>query len=113
MDEKIYDDIYFTLVANPTATPADLAAEIITSLAAKYLLPVAEEHGVHFLGMDTETGKPTEAYVLAESPEDADAIARTLNLTSAISTGTAGARPAVRCVGVWHPRAAGVVANSA
>lgn len=111
MDEKIYDDIYFTLVTNPTASPADMAAEIITSLAAKFLLPVAEEHGVHFMGVDNETGQPAEGYLLAESPEDADQIAATLN--SAHSTTTSGARPAIRAVGMWHPRPTEVVANSA
>lgn len=112
MDEKIYDDIYFSIVTNPMAHPAELAAEIITSLAAKFLLPVAEEHGVHFMGVDNETGQSAEGYLLAEDPDDADKIAAMLN--SNLNSGTTGARPAIRAVGMWHPRPSGdVIANSA
>lgn len=112
MDEKIYDDIYFTLVTNPTAAPDDLAAEIIRSLAAKYFLPVALEHGVHFMGIDSETGQPAEGYLLAESLQEAFDISRTLNTN--YRSGTSGARPEVRAVCVWHPAPpTDEVANSA
>ena len=98
MDEKIYDDIYFTLVTMPQGHPADTAAEIVASLASKHWLPVAEEFGVHFMGMDDDSGDPQEVYLVAEDAEDAVAVAQTINAKAG-----AHARIAKRDVGMWHP----------
>jgi hypothetical protein len=99
VDEKIYDDIYFTLITEPPGKPADMAAAIIASLAVKHWLPVAEEYGVHLMGIDSESGEQQEVYLVAEDSEDAVAIVHSLNG----KPGAGGARLSKRYVGVWHP----------
>ena len=99
MDEKIYDDIYFTLITEPPGHPADMAAAIIASLAVKHWLPVTEEYAVHLMGIDGETGEPQEVYLVAEDSEDAVAVAQSINGKPGAGT----ARISKRYVGVWHP----------
>lgn len=97
MKSKIFDTVHLTLADHGVERAADIATEIVTSLAVQRMIPVLREYGVRLMAEDV-LGEPRETVLAAESAEEAANLAALLNARDP----GADAKAFIRNSGPWY-----------